>query len=197
MYIVKIYFFLIILLYRNILYRMFLELIIFPRCMRERRIHRVIFISEMPQTFTPIYLYEFSIFLLRTSNCELNAKPSNLRDSHSPSRRVTIRLHERLTFCHNNRARVSVLAQLMPSLLRFRRRLLSSPFSRSRSPSRDESRIAPGTKGNRLVVKCQPVKRSHSSYSKEKYESGVEERPEGSHNFIVGSQRRDSPIATM
>lgn len=73
-------------------------------------------------------------------------KPSNIRNSHSVGPHVTIRLHERLKFCHNNRAHFcswtinAISFEVSPSAL-------SSPFSRSYSRHVTRVELPWGRKG--------------------------------------------------
>jgi len=82
------------------------------------------------EIYHSFYIYINLLYQIRyySMSHKFNVKPSNLRSSHRFDCRVTIRLHKRLTFCHNKNARVSVLGQLIPSLLRFLHRLCRALF---------------------------------------------------------------------
>lgn len=75
--------------------------------------YQIIIFYYMSNTNTHIRVHKFSV------------KPNS---SHSFDH-ITIRLHERLTFCHNKNTCISDLEQLMPSLLRFLHRLCRVLFS--------------------------------------------------------------------
>lgn len=87
------------------------------------------------------YMSNINTYIHAYTQIQCEAKQfSQLRSSHHNKA-------ARLTFCHNKNARISVLEQLMPSLLRFLHRLCWVLFSRSCSRHMTRVELPWGRKG--------------------------------------------------